>query len=65
MTHVANIFLCIAVKGVSICSELGLLFLSARLYKKGHRTVSKLIALLAICALVAELILAIILRRRK
>ena len=52
-------------KGVSICSELGLLFLSARLYKKGHRTVSRWIALLSICALAAEFILAIVLRREK
>ena len=65
MTHVPSIFLCIAVRGVSICSELGLLFLSTRLYKKGHRTVSRWIALLSICALTAELILTIVLRRGK
>lgn len=65
MTHIPSFFFCIAVKGVSICSELGLLFLSARLYKKGHQTVSIWIALLSICALVAEFILAIVLRREK
>ena len=40
-------------------------FLSARLYKKGHLTVSRWIALLSICALVAEFVLAIVLRREK
>ena len=65
MTHVPSIFLCIAVRGVSICSELGLLFLSARRYKKGHLTVSRWIALLSICALAAEFVLAIVLRREK
>ena len=65
MTHVPSFFFCIVVKGVSICSVLGLLFLSARLYKKGHRIGSRWIALLSICALVAEFILAIVLRREK